>query len=444
MTWSCCSPRLSPFEAGIAQLRGTPLPATCLPGAGATLTRCNQLGAFGLNQEIRGWTEKDVWQAQFTATKTFANILRASQMVVVFEGGVTHIPGSRGRVHRAARRAAACATTRPGTSVSGNPELASRHFGEVEPAGRFADATSWGYRIAGRFEYPNAIGAWNLMPRFSWQQDVKGTTPGPGGNFIEDRYGLTLGIAANLRAHLGARCGLDASSAAPAASTISTTATSSRPASSIRSDPVRREASHAQKNSRVCRRRRCSPRRGMGCGQRSRKRRSSARSSRRWARRRPAMRDGTHSGVDRRHQVRRRGRLSRTTGPASITRTRTRATSRSSRSRPRTWGSTRASSPRGTRSCCRRTRALQDGRVSHASQRRVPAAHLRCDQAHRHDREAHRRRQRRDRRDRRHAVPDSRRRASRCSGITCCAIARTPERAPSARRRSPRAAPTRW
>lgn len=190
---------LSPFEAGIAQLRGTALPATCLPGAGATLSRCNQLGAFGLNQVIRGWTEKDVWQAQMTATKSFANIMRASQMVVVLEAGVTHIPDlekefSGGPAGRGLRYNA------PGTSVSGNPELASRHFGEVEPAGRFPDATSWGYRIAGRFEYPNAIGAWNLIPRFSYQQDVKGTTPGPGGNFIEDRYGITLGISANLRA----------------------------------------------------------------------------------------------------------------------------------------------------------------------------------------------------------------------------------------------------
>jgi hypothetical protein len=190
---------LSPFEAGIAQLRGTPLPATCLPGAGATLTRCNQLGAFGLDQVIRGWTEKDVWQAQMTATKSFANIMRAAQMVIVLEAGITHIPGlehefTGGPAGRGLRYNA------PGTSVSGNPELASRHFGEVEPAGRFPDANSWGYRIAGRFEYPNAIGAWNVIPRFSWQQDVKGTTPGPGGNFIEDRYGITLGISANLRA----------------------------------------------------------------------------------------------------------------------------------------------------------------------------------------------------------------------------------------------------
>ena len=190
---------LAPLESGIAALRGTPLPSTCLPGAAATLTRCNQLGVFGLNQEIRGYTEKDVWQAQFTASKSFGNILRASQLVLVMEAGVTYIPGleslfSGGPAGRGLRYNA------PGTSVSGNPELAGFHFGEVEPAYSFPDATSWGYRLAGRLEYPNLIGAWNLLPRVSWQQDVKGTTPGPGGNFIEGRTGLTLGVSANLRA----------------------------------------------------------------------------------------------------------------------------------------------------------------------------------------------------------------------------------------------------
>lgn len=190
---------LAPFEQEIARLRGTPLPPTCLPGAGATLTRCNQLGVFGVGDEIRGWSLHDTWQVQFTATKTFANVLRAAQMVVVMEAALSYIEdmpdkftgGPNGRGLR---------FNGPGTSVSGNAELAGRHFGEVEPADRFPDSTSWGYRLAGRLEYPNFIGAWNLVPRFSWQHDVKGTSPGPGGNFIEDRYALTLGVAANLLA----------------------------------------------------------------------------------------------------------------------------------------------------------------------------------------------------------------------------------------------------
>jgi Protein of unknown function (DUF1302) len=203
---------LTPFEQGLAVLRNAPLPTTCPAGnvAASTLSRCGQLGAFGLNQEIVGWGLHDTWQVQATATKTFANIFRASQMVVVGEVGLTHVvdlpnkleggPNGRGLRYNG-----------PGTSVSGNFELRSRHcpnlttancvaLNLVEPQSRFADSTSWGYRLAGRLEYPNAIGPWNVVPRFSWQHDVDGTTPGPGGNFVEGRYGLTLGVAMNLQA----------------------------------------------------------------------------------------------------------------------------------------------------------------------------------------------------------------------------------------------------
>jgi len=53
--------------------------------------------------------------------------------------------------------------------------------------------------VAGRLEYANAIGAVNLVPRFSFAQDVSGISPGPGGNFIEGRKGLTLGLGLNYR-----------------------------------------------------------------------------------------------------------------------------------------------------------------------------------------------------------------------------------------------------
>jgi Protein of unknown function (DUF1302) len=203
---------LTPFEQGLAALRNTPLPTTCPEGnpAASTLTHCGQLGGFGLDQKVQGWGLFDTWQFQMTATKTFANVLRASQMVLVAEAGVTHVDGmpdklTGGPNDRGLR------FNGPGTNVSGNYELRGRHcptipaadclaLDLVEPQNRFADPTSWGYRIAGRLEYPGLMGPWNVLPRFSWQHDVDGTTPGPGGNFVEGRYGLTLGVAANLRA----------------------------------------------------------------------------------------------------------------------------------------------------------------------------------------------------------------------------------------------------
>ncbi len=203
---------LTPFEQGLATLRNTPLPATCPAGnpAAATLTHCGQLGGFGLDQKVQGWGLYDTWQAQFTATKTFSNVFKAAQMVLVAEAGVTHVPdmpdkltgGPNGRGLR---------FNGPATNVSGNFELRGRHcptisaaaclgLNLVEPQNRFADATSYGYRVAGRLEYPGLMGPWNILPRFNWQHDVSGTTPGPGGNFVEGRYGLTLGVEANLQA----------------------------------------------------------------------------------------------------------------------------------------------------------------------------------------------------------------------------------------------------
>ena len=72
-------------------------------------------------------------------------------------------------------------------------------LGLVEPINRFADPFSWGYRLATRMDYPGLLGPWNISPRLSWQHDVKGTTPGPGGNFIQGRHALTLGVNANLQ-----------------------------------------------------------------------------------------------------------------------------------------------------------------------------------------------------------------------------------------------------
>ncbi len=199
---------LSPFERALFPLSappGLPFPTSC--GVISTVTQCNQLGnSYGLNQRVQGWDRYDVWQGQFTLTKAFPPMLGASQIVTVFEAGITHVEnfpektwgGPNGQGLR---------FNGPGTSVSGNAILASRHddaypvpFTEVEPQGKFPDADSWGYRMAVRMDYLGLIGPWNVSPRVVWSHDVEGTTPGPGGNFVAGRTGLTLGVGANLRA----------------------------------------------------------------------------------------------------------------------------------------------------------------------------------------------------------------------------------------------------
>jgi hypothetical protein len=191
---------LTPLEQALFPLSAPPgatFPSTCTPLA-PTATRCGQLGAFGPNQLIQGWGRYKEWQYQMTATTALPTILRATQILMVTEAGVTYIPnlpsqssgGPNGRGLR---------FESTGTFVSGNAALAGLQNGVVEPASAFPTATSWGYRVLLKADYDGLIGAWNVSPRLFFAQDVHGTTPGPGGNFLEGRTAFTAGVAGTLR-----------------------------------------------------------------------------------------------------------------------------------------------------------------------------------------------------------------------------------------------------
>jgi hypothetical protein len=190
---------LTPLEQALWGLQnpGMPFPSTC-NAAAPTMSRCGQLGATAPGGTVQGWGRYNVWQEQLTATKAFSQVLGAQQMVVVAEIGATNVVGMPDKV-TGGPNGQGLRFNGPGTSVSGNAALAYLHYGEVEPLNRFADPFSWGFRLAGKLDYPNLIGSWTISPKMTWAQDVKGTTPGPGGNFVEGRQTLGLGVSANLR-----------------------------------------------------------------------------------------------------------------------------------------------------------------------------------------------------------------------------------------------------
>jgi len=159
----------------------------------AGLAATNQVapGGVGFDTVVDGYRLMDAYQGQFTLTKVFGPVLGADQGVLLMEAAYDHVAGMPSKdVLR---------FDGPGTYTSGNPLHAGpggAHAGkEEEPASAFADPNSWGYRLAGKLVYNNAIGAWALTPRFAWQHDVDGVTPGPGGNFIEGRKALTVGLS---------------------------------------------------------------------------------------------------------------------------------------------------------------------------------------------------------------------------------------------------------
>ena len=161
-------------------------------GLGNLLASTNQLGAYGFSQQIDGFRRFDTTQAQITATKAFSQVLGADQVVVVGEVGwstVHDLPAQ-----------SVLRLDAPGTYTSGNQthQTAGVQPG-TEPASAFPTESAWGYVLAGRAEYNNAIGAVSMVPRFSFAQDVAGISPGPGGNFLEGRKSLTVGLGFQYR-----------------------------------------------------------------------------------------------------------------------------------------------------------------------------------------------------------------------------------------------------
>ncbi len=167
----------------------------------------SQLGAYGFEETVHGYREMDVSQVQMTATKVFGPTFGADQFVLVGEIGLTHVHSMPSKDE--------LRFNGPATYVGGNDtitdlglplgDVAHNASGmnpylvtkPIEPADAFADADSWGYRMIAKLDFNNAIGAVTLSPRVAWKHDVSGNSPGPGGNFVEDRRAVTLGLGAN-------------------------------------------------------------------------------------------------------------------------------------------------------------------------------------------------------------------------------------------------------
>lgn len=153
----------------------------------------SQLGQFAPGERIQGWERHEVSQLQFTATKLFGpnNPFKADQIVVLGEIGFTNVwdmPDTDVLRYNG-----------PGTDTGGGYSTDSGNSRNpvTEPAGFFATSYSWGYRLITRLDFNNAFGLpINLSPRLAFNHDVQGTTPGPGGNFVEDRKSMTIGLGA--------------------------------------------------------------------------------------------------------------------------------------------------------------------------------------------------------------------------------------------------------
>ncbi|MBB6249816.1 DUF1302 family protein [Nitrospirillum iridis] len=135
---------------------------------------------------IQGYGRYDISQVQMTFTKDLPPMLGASQVILLGEVGADFVHNMPDGVHFSGT----------GTNVGGNANFLGLGGMESVATNGFGTEFSWGYRIVARFDYLNAIGGINLMPRIVWEQDVHGTTPLPVGTFIDGRKAVSVGLTA--------------------------------------------------------------------------------------------------------------------------------------------------------------------------------------------------------------------------------------------------------
>ena len=133
-------------------------------------------------QNVQGYIERDVSQVQATATRVFGPTMGADGLVFLTEVALMH-------VHDMPDKGA-----EPLESPAGGVTSARAMDDSEEPD---ADATSWGYRVAARLDYNNAIGGANLYPYTQFLHDVSGNSPAPSGPFVDGRTALTIGLRAD-------------------------------------------------------------------------------------------------------------------------------------------------------------------------------------------------------------------------------------------------------
>jgi hypothetical protein len=132
---------------------------------------------------IRGYERVEQQQFQMTATKAFGPSLGADQFTVVGEVGCTYLGLPSGVYFNG-----------PGVFLPAPGSNTTTSFGSVQTTG-YPTSFSWGYRLLGRLDYPNALGAATMSPRVAFGQDVNGVSP----TFNQGVMSLTIGVGFNYR-----------------------------------------------------------------------------------------------------------------------------------------------------------------------------------------------------------------------------------------------------
>jgi hypothetical protein len=132
------------------------------------------LGAFGPSEAVPSFVRLGKTQVELGVRQLLGPRFGASQSILGIDVGWAH-------VH----------------DMPGDDELRLSAPGVIGPRdfGHLPDADSWGYRLLAALTYEGVLGGLTVQPHAAWFQDVSGTTPGPGGGFVEGRKAFSVGVA---------------------------------------------------------------------------------------------------------------------------------------------------------------------------------------------------------------------------------------------------------
>ncbi|SCY92594.1 MULTISPECIES: DUF1302 domain-containing protein [unclassified Pseudomonas] len=155
-------------------------------------------------QDLHGYRRKEITQFQTTFTHFLDQVMGASRLTLVGEIGVTHVGGLESKSDARYGRDPVfgpgelpngfCNSLNTSTAAGGGQTINDVNSNCNNDG--FTTSTSWGYRARAIWEYPDVFAGVNLKPNVAWSHDVKGYSPGPGGNFEEGRKAVSLGLDA--------------------------------------------------------------------------------------------------------------------------------------------------------------------------------------------------------------------------------------------------------
>ena len=155
-------------------------------------------GALG-GKYLRGYRRHDVSQWDLGATYAFGPSEMMGWDQVLFIGEVAGVyvhslpPESELRYEGPGTYTPGDASVAALVSASTLPALGSAVPQETDG---WATAISWGYKMVARAQYNNVLGSFRVEPTLRFDHDVRGVTPTPITNFVEDRRQISASVAA--------------------------------------------------------------------------------------------------------------------------------------------------------------------------------------------------------------------------------------------------------